>query len=296
MKETIDIFGMTCMHCHKRVTDAVLKVSGVLSIDVSLENSSATVEFDESVTSLDAIKQAVVDAGYEVGEKTVPKPDAETDSEPEQKAQSCPIIIEDEDEKANESAPMTEPGSTASITLKISGMTCAACASNIEKVTKNLGGVISSTVNVAVEKASITYDPTRVSPKEIEGAIKSIGYGVVKDKISFDIGGMTCAACAQNIEKVLKKLKGVEFVAVNFSLAKASVEYDSSLVSVPSMISAIEGIGYTASRKVDKKESEDRERKARENEIKKQRTNLIIAVALGIPISLGDMSNAFPNL
>ncbi|MBW6471223.1 MAG: copper-translocating P-type ATPase, partial [Methanosarcinaceae archaeon] len=42
--------------------------------------------------------------------------------------------------------------------------------------------------------------------------------------------------------------------------------------------------------------SEDRERKARENEIKKQRTNLIIAVALGIPISLGDMSNAFPNL
>jgi len=175
-------------------------------------------------------------------------------------------------------------------------MTCAACAQNIEKVTRKLNGVISSTVNVSIEKASITYDPSLVSQKDIEDAIRSIGYGVVKDKLSFDIGGMTCAACAQNIEKVLKKIKGVESVAVNFSLAKAQVEYDSSLVSVADMISAIKGIGYTASRKVDKKESEDRERKAREEEIKKQRINLIIAVALGIPISFGDMSNAFPDL
>lgn len=296
MKEIIDIFGMTCMHCHKRVSDAISKVSGVTSVEVSLENSSATVEFEEGVTNLDAIKQAVVDAGYEVGEKTVLKPDSEPDSKPEQSVQSCPVIIEAEEETADEPAPTHGPGTTASITLKISGMTCAACAANIEKVTKKLSGVVSSTVNVSVEKASITYDPTLVSPKEIEGAIRSIGYGVVKEKISFDIGGMTCAACAQNIEKVLKKQKGVESVAVNFSLAKASVEYDSALVSVKDIMSAIEGIGYTAARRVDKKESEDRERKAREDEIKKQRTNLIIAVALGIPISFGDMSNAFPTL
>jgi Cu+-exporting ATPase len=175
-------------------------------------------------------------------------------------------------------------------------MTCAACAQNIEKVTRKLNGVISSTVNVSIEKASITYDPTLVSQKDIENAIVGIGYGVVKDKVTFDVGGMTCGACAANIEKVLKKHKGVESVAVNFSLAKAHVEYDTSLVSVADMISAIEGIGYTASRKVDKKESEDRERKAREEEIKKQRINLIIAVVLGIPISLGDMASAFPNV
>ncbi|MBU4339713.1 MAG: copper-translocating P-type ATPase, partial [Euryarchaeota archaeon] len=171
----------------------------VKSVDVSLENKSATVEFDDSVTNLNAIKQAVNDAGYDVGEKTISKP-----------------------------ATKQKSGAFTTTTLKISGM--------------------------------------------------------------------TCAACAQNIEKVLKKLKGVESVAVNFSLAKAQVEYDPSLVSVADMISAIEGIGYTASRKVDKKESEDRERKAREDEIKKQRINLIIAVALGIPISFGDMANAFPNL
>jgi len=80
-------------------------------------------------------------------------------------------------------------------------MTCAACAANIEKVTRKLNGVISSTVNVSIEKASIKYDPSLVDQKDIEEAIKSIGYGVVKEKITFDIRGMTCAACAQNIER-----------------------------------------------------------------------------------------------
>jgi len=292
MKVTIGIFGMTCMHCHKRVTDAISKVKGVKSVDVSLENKGATVDFDESVTNLNAIKKAVTDAGYDVGEKPILKPEPEA----QHVASACPVVIKEDKEILEKPVAKHENSASTIITLKISGMTCAACAANIEKVTRKLKGVISSTVNVSVEQASITYEPSLVSQKDIEGAIKSIGYGIVKDKISFDIGGMTCAACAQNIEKVLKKIKGVESVAVNFSLAKAHVEYDSTLVSVADMISAIEGIGYTASGKVDKKESQDRERKAREDEIKKQRSNLIIAVVLGIPISLGDMANMFPNL
>ena len=290
MEEIIDVFGMTCMHCHKRVTDAISKVNGVISVNVSLENNSATVEFDEDVTNIDAIRQAVVDAGYEVAKDTTPQADTEGS------AQSCPVIIEDDEETEKEPESIQKAGTTAVTSLKVSGMTCASCVANVEKVTKKLDGVVSSTVNLALEKASITYDPALVNPKDIENAIKSIGYGVIKDDITFDIGGMTCAACAQNIEKVLKKRNGVESVAVNFSLAKAHVKYDSSQISVADMISAIEGIGYTASRKVDKKESEDRERKAREDEILKQRNNLIIAAALGIPIALGGMSGTFPNL
>jgi Cu+-exporting ATPase len=204
------------MHCHKRVTDAISKVKGVKSVDVSLENNSATVEFDEGATNLDTIKKAVIDAGYEVGEKTIPKPESKV----AQSAQICPVVIKDDKETLQKHAAKQKSGADTTISLKISGMTCAACAANIEKVTRKLEGVISSTVNVSIEKASITYDPSLVSQKEIEDAIKSIGYGVVKDKITFDIGGMTCAACAQNIEKVLKKLNGVESVAVNFSLAK----------------------------------------------------------------------------
>jgi Cu+-exporting ATPase len=291
MKETISVFGMTCMHCHKRVKDAISKVNGVRSVDVSLENKSATIEFDEEVTNLEVIKKAVTNAGYEVGEKTISKQEKVNEN-----AQACPVVIIDSKDTIEKPVEKKKTGTFTTISLKISGMTCAACASNIEKVTTKLKGVTSSTVNVSIEKASISYDPSQVGQKDIEEAIRSIGYGIVKEKISFDIGGMTCAACAQNIEKVLKKLKGVESVAVNFSISKAHVEYDPALVSVAEMILAIEGIGYTASSKIDKKESQDREQKAREDEIKKQRINLIIAVGLGIPISLGDMAGMFSNL
>jgi len=58
MKETIGIFGMTCMHCHKKVTDAISKVKGVKSVNVSLPDNSATVEFDEGATTLDGNKKS----------------------------------------------------------------------------------------------------------------------------------------------------------------------------------------------------------------------------------------------
>src|SRR5665648_222572 len=102
MEETINVFGMTCMHCHKRVTDAISKVNGVISVDVNLEDNNAIVEFDENITNIDAIKQAVVDAGYEVGQDTALQADTKGS------AQSCPVII-DEEGTADEPAPMHEP-------------------------------------------------------------------------------------------------------------------------------------------------------------------------------------------
>ncbi|MBW6470074.1 MAG: heavy-metal-associated domain-containing protein [Methanosarcinaceae archaeon] len=64
---------------------------------------------------------------------------------------------------------------------------------------------------------------------------------------------MTSTECVQNIERVLSKLEGVKSATVNLTLERAQVEYDSSRVSPADMISAIKGIGYTASLKADKK-------------------------------------------
>ncbi|NOR46703.1 MAG: copper ion binding protein, partial [Methanosarcinaceae archaeon] len=292
MKAVIDVNGMTCMHCHKTVADAISGVNGVESVDVSLEDNNATVDFDAEVTNLDAIKQAVVDAGYEVGGEIA---ESEPTSEPEQteEAEVFPIVIEDDEE---EETAQPEPGSTVETKFKVSGMTCASCSANVERILKKQPGVASASVNLPMEKASVTYDPALITPKQMEEAIIGIGYGVVKDKVTLDVGGMTCSACVQNIERVLNKLKGVESATVNLTLEKAQVEYDSSQVSPADMISAIEGIGYTASLKADKKDAEDRERKAREEEITNQRNNLIIAVVFGIPITLGSMTEMFPNL
>lgn len=107
---------------------------------------------------------------------------------------------------------------------------------------------------------------------------------------------MSCASCAANIEKVLNRTEGVISASVNFPLEKAIVEFDSSRVSVREIIAAVQGIGYGAFVKTEAVEYEDREQISRDAEIRKQRNNLIIALVLGIPIGLGNMSMMFPFL
>jgi copper chaperone len=64
--KTIKIKGMSCGHCVEAVTGALEGVDGIESVSVSLEKGSAT--FDENgPVDMDAVKAAVVEAGYEVG-------------------------------------------------------------------------------------------------------------------------------------------------------------------------------------------------------------------------------------
>jgi copper chaperone len=63
---TIPIEGMTCGGCVKSVTGVLQKIDGVKSVSVSLEKKQADVQYEESKTSLAALKQAIEDAGYDV--------------------------------------------------------------------------------------------------------------------------------------------------------------------------------------------------------------------------------------
>jgi copper ion binding protein len=65
MKTTLKIDGMSCEHCVKAATNALQAVAGVKSAKVSLKTNSADVDHEDAVT-LEALKAAVVDAGYEV--------------------------------------------------------------------------------------------------------------------------------------------------------------------------------------------------------------------------------------
>lgn len=114
---------------------------------------------------------------------------------------------------------------TKQTTLQITGMTCAACANRIEKGLNKLEGVSSANVNFALEKASVTYDPDRVGLDQLEGTIKKLGYATAKEVVNFNLEGITCAACANRIEKCLSKLLGVTNASINFAMETARVEY-----------------------------------------------------------------------
>ncbi len=59
----LPVSGMTCDHCVRHVTDAISKVAGVLSVNVKLAEGIAVIESDSAI-NLEAVKEAVVAAGY----------------------------------------------------------------------------------------------------------------------------------------------------------------------------------------------------------------------------------------
>lgn len=67
--ETFKVTGMTCNGCVGNVEHALKTISGVHEVEVSLQNSEATVRYDEFQTSPDQMKSAINEAGYDVAEQ-----------------------------------------------------------------------------------------------------------------------------------------------------------------------------------------------------------------------------------
>jgi len=75
---------------------------------------------------------------------------------------------------------------TRRVDLKISGMTCAACAARVEKTLSNRAGVLRANVNFAMERATVEYDPTRVDVEELKKAVADAGYRAEEGDKRFD--------------------------------------------------------------------------------------------------------------
>ncbi len=159
---------------------------------------------------------------------------------------SCPLP---EASPPSEGFSPQVPSRAEEILYRVEGMSCAACASRIEKVLRSLPGVLEAEVNFAAARARILYDPRKITPKELEVRIREEGYelrpfsGGLKE-VRFRIGGMSCAACASRIEKVLSKLSGVREASVNFAAAQGRVLYESSTVGLSDFRKVIEEEGY----------------------------------------------------
>lgn len=174
--------------------------------------------------------------------------------------------------------------------IKITGMSCAACAMRIEKGLGKLAGVGSANVNLAMEKATVEYDDGLVGLTDMEALVEKLGYGVIRERAAVEsrvdlrIKGMTCAACAARIEKKLSRQDGVVKAAVNLATEKAAVEYNPAQVKVPDIIKAVQSLGYDAEKMEDV--TRDREKELREKEIRSLRITLIISIVLSSPLLL----------
>ncbi|MFD2637929.1 heavy metal translocating P-type ATPase [Piscibacillus salipiscarius] len=165
--------------------------------------------------------------------------------------------------------------------LDITGMTCSACSTRIEKVLNKMDGV-DANVNLSMEKASVSFDENQASVHDVIERIQKLGYGVQEEKIELDIRGMTCAACSTRIEKGLSKMEGISQANINLATESGTVEYTPGVVSTDDVIEKVKKLGYEAVVKQDNEEKESH----KEKEIREKKNLFIFSAILSFPLLL----------
>ncbi|MBE3586991.1 MAG: heavy metal translocating P-type ATPase [Thermoanaerobacteraceae bacterium] len=173
------------------------------------------------------------------------------------------------------------------VSIPVEGMNCAACVARVERALKNTPGVNGALVNLVTGKASVEYDPEKVSVEQLAQTIRELGYQVPTGEIHLTVRGMSCAACAARVERAVSSLPGVLKVAVSLPAEAARVTFYPGAVTAAEIKEEIRSLGYEVSEKVTGREALDREKQARRAEIRRQARNMWIAWPLALLVMLG---------
>src|ERR687889_1331511 len=166
------------------------------------------------------------------------------------------------------------PSSTVDVNFPVTGMTCASCVNRVEKAIGKVAGVERAAVNLATERATVSYDPRQTTVADIAAAVERAGYGVADlpsepvvapelappapaspngsddatlqaaTEAVLPIEGMTCASCVRRVEKGLEKVPGVTAANVNLTTERATVAYDPAVADLATLRTAVERAGY----------------------------------------------------
>ncbi|WP_028536407.1 heavy metal translocating P-type ATPase [Paludibacterium yongneupense] len=164
------------------------------------------------------------------------------------------------------------------LSLPIGGMTCAACASRIEKQLNKRAGV-SASVNFASESALIHVDLEQTSLTELLATVRKTGFTVPESTIRLSLSGMSCAACAARIEKVLNRQPGAT-ASVNVATEVAEIRFPAGMLDADTLIAAVEKAGYGARLQTDAIDRGE-ERAA---QMHSDRTQFVLSALLTLPL------------
>ena len=170
-----------------------------------------------------------------------------------------------------------------SVTVDVLGMTCASCARTVERALQRTTGVQEASVNVATERAAVTFDPTVISVDGLVQKIRDSGYDARTERVILPIGGMTCAACVRHVERALNKVEGVAVANVNLATERAVVEYLPGLASSGALKQAVADAGYEVLEEAsDTTEGEEVDLEVQKMDLARRR--MTIAWAFTVPI------------
>ncbi|ABR47306.1 heavy metal translocating P-type ATPase [Alkaliphilus metalliredigens QYMF] len=145
------IQDMSCSSCSLSIEKKLKATEGVLNASVNFAAEKANAAFDKETTNIEELTKIIEDLGYGA------------------------IVETDEKE-------------TEKVTLKVSGMTCTACSSAIEKGLNKMEGIRSASVNFAVEKVTVEYEPTKVRMLDVKKKVSELGYELILEADHEDDG------------------------------------------------------------------------------------------------------------
>ncbi|GGR92454.1 heavy metal translocating P-type ATPase [Deinococcus sedimenti] len=172
------------------------------------------------------------------------------------------------------------------IELGVQGMTCASCVGRVERGLKKMDGVLDATVNLATERATVTYDPATTTPPDLLARVRDIGYDPVSAELDLSVQGMTCANCVGRVERALNKQDGVLSASVNLATERATVTYLPAQVSPGQLKAAVRAAGYDVREDQPGLSREQQERQAREQEVQALRRQVQFSAVFAVPLLL----------
>ncbi|BCH62780.1 copper-transporting ATPase 1 (plasmid) [Agrobacterium vitis] len=172
----------------------------------------------------------------------------------------------------------------------IEGMSCASCVVRVEKAIAAIPGVASATVNLATERATVTYNEA-VPTEVVLQAIEKAGYEPKLETRELRVEGMTCASCVSRVERALNSVPGVRKATVNLATEKATVRILSG-TPTSALENAVLAVGYGVRGIAAGSPADDNEDR-RDREAKGLKMSLALSAMLTLPLFVLEMGSHF---
>jgi Cu+-exporting ATPase len=186
---------------------------------------------------------------------------------------------------------MSTAESTRRVTLPVTGMTCANCVSTIERNLRRLDGVEEASVSLASERASVTYDSSKLDAARLVERVRRAGYDVALGDLELSVNGLADDNDGRRLEQALRANPGVVEAQVSYAAERARLRYLPTVLTPADIRKAVQAQGFEATERG--VGAVDVERAARTREIQRQRQRLIVGLVFTVPLFALSMAADF---
>src|SRR6266567_8902433 len=177
----------------------------------------------------------------------------------------------------------------ARIVLPIEGMSCASCAVTVQEALAAAPGVTSAAVNYATAKAAVDYDDGQTNVGQLIKAVRAAGYDCGKATVTFNVTDLHYAPSVAPLERALADVRGVIRAVANQATETVTVDYVPGVTTAEALERAVEQAGFEVAEPIPTEDPVERERIARQREVRTLTGKFALAAVVGVVTLLGSM-------